>query len=50
MIISIYIIPLLLILSIAIALIKKKDAYHAFVNGAKKGFPLVLKLFLLLLP
>lgn len=44
MIISIYIIPLLLILSIAIALIKKKDAYHAFVNGAKEGLSLSVEI------
>ena len=44
MIISIYIIPLLLILSIVIALIKKKDAYHAFVNGAKEGLSLSVEI------
>ncbi len=44
MIISIYIIPLLLILSIAIAIIKKKDAYHAFVNGAKEGLSLSVEI------
>lgn len=37
MIISIIIIPALLIVAIFIALIKRKDAYHAFVNGAKEG-------------
>lgn len=40
MIVSIYIIPVLLIISIVLAIIKKKDAYHAFINGAKEGLAL----------
>lgn len=40
MIVSIYIIPILLLLSIILAIIKKKDAYHAFINGAKEGLTL----------
>lgn len=40
MIISIFIIPVLLIISIILALVKKKDAYHAFISGAKEGLQL----------
>jgi len=44
MIVSIFIIPLLLILSVEIALIKKKDAYHAFIDGAKEGLTLSVEI------
>lgn len=37
MIISIFIIPVLFILALILALIKKKDAYSAFCDGAKEG-------------
>lgn len=44
MIVSIYIIPILLVLSIILAIIKKKDAYHAFINGAKEGLSLSVEI------
>lgn len=40
MIISILIIPLLLLIALILALVKKKDAYSAFCNGALEGLKL----------
>lgn len=40
MIISILIIPLLLVLALVLAIIKKKDAFAAFCNGALEGLTL----------
>ena len=40
MIISIFIIPILLIIALILAIIKKKDAYSAFCNGALEGLKL----------
>lgn len=40
MIITIFIIPILLIIALVLALIKKKDAYSAFCNGAIEGLKL----------
>ncbi len=44
MTISILLIPCLLVIAIILALIKKKDAYHAFVNGAKEGLSISLEI------
>ncbi len=40
MIISILIIPVLLVIALILALVKKKDAYSAFCNGAIEGLKL----------
>lgn len=40
MIVSLYIIPILLIISLILAIIKKKDAFSAFCNGALEGLKL----------
>lgn len=40
MIISILIIPILLVLALVLAIIKKKDAFNAFCNGALDGLKL----------
>lgn len=40
MIISMYIIPVLLIIALIMAIIKKKDAFSAFCNGALEGLKL----------
>ena len=56
MIISILIIPILLIVALIMAIIKKKDAFNAFCEGALEGLKLskeiipsknVIKLFLI---
>lgn len=40
MIVSLYIIPILLIISLLLAIIKKKDAFSAFCNGSLEGLKL----------
>lgn len=40
MIVTIIIIPILLVIALVLALIKKKDAYNAFCNGALEGLKL----------
>lgn len=40
MIVSLYIIPILLIFSLILAIIKKKDAFSAFCNGSLEGLKL----------
>ena len=40
MIVTILIIPILLVIALVLALIKKKDAYNAFCNGALEGLKL----------
>ena len=40
MIVSIYIIPILLIIALILAIIKKKDAFSAFNKGALEGLKL----------